>query len=456
MGVHAPVVAGTFYPADADALSRMVDQLIADAPAIGAPKAKAVVMPHAGYRFSGAPAAAAAAALEPGPSRVVVLGPSHRHAFRGVALPDAQAMATPLGEIPLDAEAMAALLAMPDVNVVPEAFAAEHSIEVELPFLQRRLGAFRLVPLVVGEIADERLAEILETLWGGDETLVVVSTDLTHFLTAADAEMIDAGTAAFVETLRPDRIGAREACGHRPLSAFLRCADRRGMRLTRAALTHSGAVTGDQSRVVGYGAWVAHDPDRARLSPEHRASALRVARQALESRARRGRTPALHLPSFPAPLCGIAASFVTLTIGERLRGCIGSLQAHRPLAEDVLENTVKAGFQDPRFGPVGEDEAAACRIEIAVLSRAAPMTFDDEQDLMAQIRPGIDGLILQSGARRGTFLPKVWDSLPTAEAFLSGLKVKAGLPRDHWSGDLKVWRYVAESFAEPSPAGQQD
>ena len=451
MSIHRPVVAGTFYPGDAEALAGAVDRLIAGAPRAHAPPPKAVVMPHAGYRYSGAAAATAAAELAPGPRRVVILGPSHRHAFRGVALPDATALATPLGEVPIDAAAVRDLLADPDVNIVPQAFAAEHSIEVELPFLQRRLGEFRVVPLVVGEIAGERLAQILETLWGGDETLIVISTDLTHFLTAEQAEKIDAATAAAVETGDHAGIGPREACGHRPLSAFLDCAARRGLRLTRAALTHSGAATGDRSRVVGYGAWLAHAPDRARLSDAHRTVALRIARQAIEGRARKGRVPQAHLPSFALPLQGHGAAFVTLTTAGRLRGCIGSLKPHRPLATDVVENAVRAGFHDPRFKPLTEPELAACRIEVAILSRPAPMTFEGEDDLLGQIRPGIDGLILDSGGRRGTFLPKVWDSLPTVEAFLSGLKVKAGLPRDHWSSDVKVWRYVTEAFGEPAP-----
>ena len=441
-----PVVAGSFYPVDAAGVTKVVDRFLETAPKLDVPVPKAVILPHAGYRYSGATAAAGCVPLSDSIERVIVLGPSHRHAFRGVALPDATAMATPLGEIQLDPAATSLLQAFPEVQVIPEAFAQEHCIEVELPFLQRRLGAFSIVPLVVGEIPPDRLAKILDTLWGGPETLVVISTDLTHFLTGEEASRIDLTTAQAVERLDGAGIGSREACGHKPLAAFLKVAAQRGLRLTRLALTHSGNVTGDPARVVGYGAWMAHDALEARLSPAHRSETLSVAAKSLISRARNGKPPALNLDSYPAPLQSVAPAFVTLTLQGRLRGCIGSLKAHQPLAQDVLTNAVKAGFHDPRFKPVTEDEIRASEIEVAVLSHPAPLQFKSQDDLLAQLEPERDGLILQSQGKRGTFLPKVWESLTTREQFFNGLKVKAGLPRDHWSGDVQVWRYVTESF----------
>lgn len=445
MTVHAPVVAGTFYPADPDVLGAEVDGLLAAAGGGLADPPRAVILPHAGYRFSGAVAAAAVAALKPGVRRVVILGPSHRHALRGVALPAADALATPLGEVPLDRETCDRLLAEPDVAVVPEAHAREHAIEVELPFLQRRLGTFETVPLVVGEIAPGRLADLIAPLWDAD-TLLVISTDLTHFMTGAEAAEVDTATARKVELADPAGLTGREACGHRPLSAFLTLAARQGLRLTRRALTHSGAITGDQTRVVGYGAWTAHAPEAASLSPVLRQQALRLAAEALNRRARNGRAPTVSLPSFPAPLQGMGAAFVTLTRDERLRGCIGSLKAHRPLAEDIAANAVKAGFEDPRFRPVTPDDLPGMGLEIALLSQPAAMRFRDEADLISQLRPGRDGLILQDGQHRSTFLPKVWESLETPDAFLNALKVKARLPKDHWSPTVRVSRYVTESF----------
>ncbi len=355
--------------------------------------------------------------------------------------------------MPVDAAALRDLLRHPEVRVEPRAHAAEHSIEVELPFLQHRLADFSVVPLVVGEIGTDRLAAILETLWGGDETLIVVSTDLTHFLPAEQAERTDLATAHAIERTEGAALTGVEACGHRPLVglARLRGAPRHAADAARA----DAFGRGRRRQGAGRRLWRLDGAraEAARLSPAHRAAALRLAGEALLHRARPWPWPgAVALQGFPAPLQSVGAAFVTLTREGRLRGCIGSLGAVRPLAEDIAVNAAKAGFEDPRFRPGDRGRAGGLEIELAILSRPAPMAIRDEADLLAQLRPGRDGLILQDGGRRGTFLPKVWDALPEPGDFLAALKAKAGLPRDHWSGEVKVWRYVAESFKGPMPA----
>ncbi|MEM9371126.1 MAG: AmmeMemoRadiSam system protein B, partial [Pseudomonadota bacterium] len=260
LAVQKPAVAGSFYPDDPTLLGQAVEGLLARFEDAGTDQPKALIMPHAGYNFSGAVAAAAASRLKPGITRIVILGPSHYSAFKGVALPDADALSTPLGRIPID-ESANSLIGDPDVRVNAEAYAKEHSIEVELPFLQVRLGTFSVLPLLVGDIDPARLSGMIDRLWGGPDTLIVISTDLTHFMTAAQASKLDANTASKIETAEPDGLTGREACGVRALGSFLMVASRRGLRITRLALTHSGAVTGDDSRVVGYGAWMAQEPE---------------------------------------------------------------------------------------------------------------------------------------------------------------------------------------------------
>lgn len=448
MRIQKPAVAGRFYPAEADALGHLTAELLAAREGRAVPTPKALILPHAGYRFSGAVAAAGISRIAPDAAieRVVVLGPSHYHQFDGIALPAAEALETPLGQLPVDPSA-AALLDLPDVAVIEEAFEREHAIEVELPLLQARIGGFRVLPLVVGRIAAARLAEILEAVWGGAETLVVISTDLTHFLTAEKGREIDLATARKVELAEPEGLSSTEACGVRPLQAFLMLAQSHGLRLTRLGLTHSGKVTGDLARVVGYGTWMAHWPRQQVMAEELRQEVLGIARQALASRGRRGKAPSVQLSSFAQPLQTIGASFVTLTDAGRLRGCIGSLQPHRALVEDIVINSGKAGFEDPRFDPMTESEIDRAEIEIALLTRPAPMRFESEADLLEQLIPGEDGLILQANGRRGTFLPKVWTSLPDRRRFLCGLKQKAGLEETYWADDIKVWRYKTESFS---------
>lgn len=172
---------------------------------------------------------------------------------------------------------------------------------------------------------------------------------------------------------------------------------------------------------------------------------LQVARDAIRYGLDHGAAPALEPEGFPEPVREPGACFVTLTIEGELRGCIGSLEAHRPLVADVASNAYAAAFSDPRFMPVSEAELPRLHIHISILKPSEPMTFNSEQDLIAQLRPGVDGLIFQAGGRRSTFLPAVWESLGDPVDFLRHLKYKAGLPPDYWSDDVRVWRYTTES-----------
>jgi len=175
---------------------------------------------------------------------------------------------------------------------------------------------------------------------------------------------------------------------------------------------------------------------------------LDAARQSIRHGLENGRPLQVKPDRFEIPLNQPGASFVTLHIGNELRGCIGSLQAHRPLICDVVENAFSAAFRDPRFPALKDTELNSISLDISVLSEAEPMVFDSQQNLLKQIRPGLDGLILKEGNYRGTFLPSVWKSLPDANQFLQHLKLKAGLPIDHWSDKLEVWRYTTENFGE--------
>lgn len=255
-------MAGMFYPGDARALRAEIAGFLAaaDVPADGAPP-KAIVAPHAGYVYSGPVAASAYARLVAARGeihRVVLLGPSHRVPFHGLALPGAAAFATPLGEVPVDAAAVAALSRFPQVRTLPEAHAAEHSLEVHLPFLQSVLGPFTLVPLVVGDAAPAEVEQVLDALWGGEETLIVVSSDLSHYHDYETARALDRTTSTAIEALDERPIGYEQACGRVPLGGLLRCARSRGMHARCIDLRNSGDTAGPRGEVVGYGAYVFH------------------------------------------------------------------------------------------------------------------------------------------------------------------------------------------------------
>lgn len=257
--VRPPAVAGLFYPAEEEALAGEVVRYLARA-ATGSPigrPPKALIVPHAGYVYSG-PVAAHAYRLLAGArgiTRVVLLGPVHRVPVRGLALPEAEAFATALGEVPVDREAADALRDLPQVSVNAAAHAPEHSLEVQLPFLQHQLGPFRVLPLAVGDATPDEVAECLERVWGGPETLVVVSSDLSHYLPYEVARRVDHATAESILALEEGAISHDQACGATPLWGLLRVARRRGMRVELLDLRNSGDTEGERDRVVGYGAF---------------------------------------------------------------------------------------------------------------------------------------------------------------------------------------------------------
>jgi MEMO1 family protein len=263
MAVRAPAVAGMFYPADPTTLGREVDRHLAGGLARlrgAGGAAKAVIAPHAGYRYSGPIAGtvyAALAAQADSIQRVVLLGPAHRVHVAGLAASAADAFVTPLGEVPLDRPAVQRCLRLrPQVRILDAAHAAEHSLEVQLPFLQRLLGAFTLVPFAVGAAEYDAVADVLDELWGGPETLIVVSSDLSHYYDYDTARRLDGETAAAIESLRPEDLGPESACGRIPIGGLLVAARRRGLRVRQVDLRNSGDTAGPHGEVVGYGGFV--------------------------------------------------------------------------------------------------------------------------------------------------------------------------------------------------------
>ncbi len=258
MKIQPPVVAGQFYPDDPDELRMMVNQLLAAADAeLGHPP-KALIAPHAGYIYSGPTAGVAYAQLATIADtvrRVVLLAPSHRVGFRGIAYSSAELFRTPLGDVDVDLEWLARIKELPQVLLMNEAFTQEHSLEVHLPFLQETLSDFKLIPLVVGDADSISVAEVLDSLWGGPETLIVVSSDLSHYLDYASAKAIDATTSTAIEKLQPDMISSRQACGRVPINGLLLAAQRNHLHVTTLDLRNSGDTAGPRDRVVGYGAY---------------------------------------------------------------------------------------------------------------------------------------------------------------------------------------------------------
>jgi MEMO1 family protein len=255
--VRPPAVAGSFYPADPRRLRHLLHEYLGAAHVSGAVP-KAIVVPHAGYVYSGPVAASAYALLRPARgrvTRVVLLGPAHRMWFAGLALPSHEALETPLGTVRVDPSARVQLADLPQIRVIDRAHAGEHSLEVHLPFLQEVLGAFDVVPLVVGDASPAQVGEVLERLWGGSETIVAVSSDLSHDHDYATAERLDAATTRVIEQLRFEDLAPDQACGAAPLRGLLWMARKLGLSVRTLDVRNSGDTAGPRDRVVGYGAY---------------------------------------------------------------------------------------------------------------------------------------------------------------------------------------------------------
>ncbi len=444
--VRQPAVSGTFYTEDAQQLRRQINGFLAGA-RVAHHTPKAVIAPHAGYIYSGPIAGSAYAAvqsLRERITRVVLIGPAHRVRVSGVAASSAQAFATPLGAVPVAQEMIRTLVAELDFLVyMDEAHAPEHSLEVHLPFLQTVLHAFSLMPFAAGNADPDDIERLLERLWGGPETLIVISSDLSHYHYYDDAKRLDRYTTRHIESLDPATLSSEHACGQIPICGLLQAASRHRLKVETLDVRNSGDTAGPRNQVVGYGAYSFYDPspggafddtDRSRLSD--------IARESIKHGLEHGKALAVRVDEWPQSLRSLGASFVTLKKRQTLRGCIGNLEASRPLVEDVAENAYAAAFRDPRFPALTEKEFDQLEIGISVLSRPETMTFHTQEDLIDQLRPGVDGLILTDGIRRGTFLPSVWENIPDRRNFIEQLKRKVGLDAEYWSNKIRVERYT--------------
>jgi AmmeMemoRadiSam system protein B/AmmeMemoRadiSam system protein A len=498
MNVRPAACAGTWYPGDPVVLSRMIDALLAAVPrSASRHPVRAIVVPHAGLRYSGPTAAAAYREIDAGAfDRAVVLAPSHRTPLRGAAVDPSRAYDTPLGPITLDDAAVQQLVASPPFQFSRDAFALEHAIEMQLPFLRTLLPDALLVPVLVGELrggADE-LAATLEPLLDR-RTLLVVSSDFTHYgdafgyrpftddvprrLAALDRRAIDAVIAGSGQALR-QMLDETEAtiCGRNPLQVLL-ALPRSGWSAELMHYTTSGELTGDWEHCVSYASLVfrqrssprlddvasARTPETAAeqpaagtgvgagfgLSAADRATLLHLARRTLRDLQAAAADPdaVLQEAAVPDHLCEPAGVFVSLHTKRsgRLRGCIGWVVPREPLARAVVLNTLGAAQRDPRFDPVQSTEADTLEIEISVLG---PMR--DVGDV-EEIEIGRHGLMVTAGDQHAVLLPQVpthfgWDRI----AFLENVCRKADLPADAWQQGARLQSFEADVFSETTQA----
>jgi AmmeMemoRadiSam system protein B/AmmeMemoRadiSam system protein A len=477
-GVRKAVWAGQFYEADKTALSALLDEYLAAAKPVEAPpgQIRAIIVPHAGYVYSGKTAAAAYALIRGQDiETVVILGPSHRVGFEGCSIYPQGGFETPLGIAAVDAGTADALIKASGFSFLPEAHAQEHSVEVQVPFIQKAIPRAKIVPVVIGFPSEETirtLAAALGKTLASKKALVVASTDMSHFLPRDEANTLDKATIELVRAmntanlLRKVERNENILCGGAAVLAALFYAQSiGGARVTPLGYADSTAGGGPADQVVGYfaaavttgapksgtlrlgrplvlGSMLAAAPGQSpefTLSAEEKKSLLRLARQAVESYVR-NRTAPPSATEDPV-LQSKRGVFITLTKNGDLRGCIGFTEPVYPLAEAVVRCAVYAATEDPRFRPVQPSELKDLDYEISVLT---PLRKIDDPDI---VEIGKHGLLISQGASRGLLLPQVaveqkWDR----DEFLAEACLKAGLPRDAWKTGAAVYVFEAIVF----------
>jgi hypothetical protein len=451
--VRPAAVAGLFYPSEPEALQYMVAKLLKEAGGTRvAGRIRGLVSPHAGYVYSGIVAAAGYRQVDPSFKTVILLGPSHRFPLEGASIPAVKAYRTPLGEVPL-AKLACTLQDEPLIASVPQAHTREHSLEVQLPFLKVVLEDFHVVPILTNDADPEALAAILVPHIDND-TLVVASSDLSHYHAYERAVGLDRLFTAAVPALKFSDASQCEACGKQAVLTLMHIAKIKGWEGALIDYKNSGDTAGSKNQVVGYAsiAFVERKEASKRMNetlpPDDRRALLRLARSAIEANLVKDAKVDRPDPLSPA-LEEVCGCFVTLHKHGQLRGCIGSIEPVSPLVECVENNAKSAAFRDPRFPPLRRDELSDIDLEVSVLSVPQSLRFRDGEDLKRQLKPLVHGVILSRGFNRSTFLPQVWKQLPDKEQFLGHLCQKGGMPQNAWQDpETKVQVYQAEVFGE--------
>ncbi len=469
--IKKPNVAGQFYPTDPQNLSQEIDKFFVSA--VGQPldkKIKILIVPHAGYVYSGRVAAEGyKAASRNRYSTIVVIGPSHFEDFEGFSVWPQGSFETPLGSLPIDEAFAQQLMAQAKaIKYFPKAFEREHSLEVQLPFLQKTFQNFKIVPIVTGhpnyEDCKKMSLALFNVIKDRDDVLIVVSTDMSHYFSEETALKKDRATLSAITRNEPQQLWQQcvlrnmELCGFPGAVIALLYAQAQGIdHIQLLKYANSGDVTGDKSTVVGYSAIAAYKESEDAMKEEmsgnpgpveeltlpQKKRLLEIARQTITEYLTTGKI--LSFPEADPRLLAVEGAFVTLHRAGELRGCIGNIIGRGPLYQTVHDMSIAAATQDPRFNPVNKNELSHIEIEVSVLSVPRVTTNVNE------ITMGTHGVIVSQGQHSGVFLPQVATETGWGrEEFLSNLCAhKAGLPADAWKNpETKIEIFTAQVFSE--------
>ena len=444
--------AGSFYPENPEELNNLLESF-KEIQTFDY-KSKAIIVPHAGYVYSGHAAMAAFQHLEAS-ENFFIIAPSHHEDFNNIALPEFTYFETPLGNIEVNNKLIAEIAEKFPSIVADEIFENEHSIEVQLPFIQnlfmphkqnavdfvknlKKLGKkIRIIPILVGNCDYRLISDLISTYW--ENSSFIISSDLSHYYTQQQCRQIDTYTATVIETGRIEFLEQQQACGLIGIKGLVDFANNNDCVMIRTEMYNSGDISSDKDKVVGYGSWFMYEDSRNDFIETYFSKYVLKAAKASIIAAINQEKFVPH--KIPAVLTQFGASFVTLKLNGELRGCIGSVYPTKPLILDIIDNAKNAAFQDPRFEPLTIEELEGLEISVSILSAIERIDFKDERDLLSKIHP--HGVILVERDKRAVYLPVVWEQLPDKEIFLNSLKEKAGLPPNYFSKTIEAYKFDA-------------
>jgi AmmeMemoRadiSam system protein B/AmmeMemoRadiSam system protein A len=450
--IREAVVAGSWYPGDKKMLTETLTNYFNNAKKSDFEgDIKALVVPHAGYVFSGQVAAQGFNQIEKNYKKVIIIGTNHAQGVYvpGISVPTETHYRTPLGEVKVSK--ITKELLKKDLFVsVPDAHRT-HVIEIELPFLQQKLENFEIIPLITGMLDSNQIQEAVDILssYIDEDTLIVVSSDLSHYHDYDEAVKLDTNCISNMESLNFEEASKCEACGLYALLILIELAKKNNWGAEIIDYKNSGDTSGDKSRVVGYSSIVFYEKNKgSELTEGEKETILNIARKTLES-IYNGEEVSIASYEITPNLKKVQGCFTTLNKNGNLRGCIGHILPQEELYKCVIDNIINAALHDSRFNPVTNDELKDIEIEISVLSVPERLSFKSGEDLKDKLRPNIDGVVLKKGWHQSTYLPQVWEQLPDKELFLSNLCIKGGMTLDCWKDTkTEVYTYQAYVFSE--------
>jgi len=444
------VFAGSFYPEKAEEITNLLNSYKTDSKIEY--KSKAIIVPHAGVYYSGHAAMAGFQHLEYS-DNIFIIAPSHHEHFNNIALPEYTYFDTPLGSIEVNNRRIKEIAEKFPCIMSNEIFDKEHSIEVQLPFIQnifspqvmsakdfvkglKRIGKkIKIIPVLVGNCDYRLISDLISTYW--EDSSFVISSDLSHYYTQQECRQIDTYTATIIETGKLEYFQPQQACGLTGIMGLIDFANNNECTMIRAMMYNSGDINHETEKVVGYGSWFLYTDSRNDFIEKFYSDyVLKSAKNAILYELKGEE----YIPTeIPSVLTQYGASFVTLKLNGQLRGCIGSVYPTKPMILDIIDNAKNAAFQDPRFEPITERELSHMELTVSILSSIEKINFKDERDLLGKIYPY--GIIISDRNLRAVYLPEVWEQLPNREVFLASLKEKAGLRADYFSRTLEAYKF---------------